>query len=94
MVVLAVTWKAKQGKEAQTAELFSKLAEESRKEPGCVMYLVHRQREHSGEIFIYEQYKDEAALQAHRDSTHFKIYVGEQLPKFAKRDRADYYSLL
>ncbi len=94
MVVLAVTWKAKQGKEAQTAEIFQKLAEESRKEPGCLMYLVHRHRDHSGEIFLYEQYQDEAALQAHRDSPHFKIYACEQLPKVAKRDRAEFYAPL
>ena len=94
MVVLAVTWKAKQGKEAQTAEVFAKLAEESRKEPGCLMYLVHRHREHSGEIFLYEQYQDESALQAHRDSPHFKIYACEQLPKVAKRDRADFYTMI
>ena len=44
MVVLAVTWMAKVGRETEVANLFSKLTEESRKEPGCQMYLVHRHR--------------------------------------------------
>jgi hypothetical protein len=35
MVVLAVTWMAKVGHEAEVAALFEKLTEESRKEPGC-----------------------------------------------------------
>jgi hypothetical protein len=33
MVVLAVTWMAKAGREAEVASIFSKLSEESRKEP-------------------------------------------------------------
>ena len=44
MVVLAVTWMAKAGRESEVAELFAKLTEESRKEQGCVMYMVHRHR--------------------------------------------------
>ena len=42
MVVLAVTWMAKAGREAEVGELFAKLMGESRKEPGCVFYQVHR----------------------------------------------------
>jgi len=38
MVVLAVTWMAKTGRESEVAALFEKLTAESRKEPGCVMY--------------------------------------------------------
>ena len=44
MVVLAVTWMAKVGREAEVAALFAKLTEESRKEPGCAMYQVHRHK--------------------------------------------------
>ena len=37
MVVLAVTWMAKIGRESEVAVIFEKLTAESRKEPGCVM---------------------------------------------------------
>jgi quinol monooxygenase YgiN len=37
MVVLAVTWMAKVGREADVIGVFSKLTEESRREPGCVV---------------------------------------------------------
>ena len=53
MVVLAVTWVAKSGKEAEVAGVFARLTEESRKEPGCVMYLVHRHRTDPRRFFIY-----------------------------------------
>ena len=44
MVVLAVTWVAKSGRENEVTELLSKLTSESRQEPGCVTYQVHRHR--------------------------------------------------
>jgi quinol monooxygenase YgiN len=57
MVVLAVTWMAKTGQEAEVAGVLSKLTEESRKEPGCVTYQVHRHKTEPRRFFIYEQYK-------------------------------------
>ena len=71
MVVLAVTWMAKVGREADVTGLFSKLTEESRKEPGCLLYQVHRHKTEPRRFFIYEQYKDDAALEAHRATPHF-----------------------
>jgi len=85
MVVLAVTWKAKLGHEAEVATIFSKLTEESRKEPGCSMYQVHRHKTEPSRFFIYEQYKDDAALEAHRTAPHFLQYARKELPKVADR---------
>ena len=94
MVVLAVTWIAKTGREAEVAELFSHLTAESRKEPGCVMYQVHRHRTEPRRFFIYEQYKDEAALEAHRNSSHFLQFAKKDLPKIADRIEGHLYEAL
>ncbi len=48
-----------------------RLAEASRKEPGCISYIPHEIGGDSSRIMIYEQYHDEAALDAHRASPHF-----------------------
>lgn len=85
MVVLAVTWMAKTGREAEVATLFSKLTEESRKEPGCLMYQVHRHRTEPRRFFVYEQYKDDAALETHRNAQHFLQFAKKDLPKIAER---------
>ena len=66
MVVLAVTWMAKQGREAEVADSFCKLTEESRRESGCLIYQVHRHKTEPRRFFVYEQYNDAAALEAHR----------------------------
>lgn len=94
MVVLAVTWMAKAGREAEVAALFSKLTEESRKEPGCSLYQVHRHRTEPRRFFIYEQYKDDAALEAHRMSSHFLQYAKKDLPKMADRVEGNLYEPL
>ena len=85
MVALAVTWMAKVGHEAEVAALFSKLSEEARKEPGCLMFQAHRHKTESRRFFIYEQYKDDAALEAHRSTPHFLQCVKKDLPKVGDR---------
>jgi quinol monooxygenase YgiN len=85
MVVLAVTWMAKVGHEAEVTALFAKLTEESRKESGCAMYQVHRHKTEPRRFFIYEQYKDDAALEAHRATPHFLQFARKDLPKIADR---------
>ena len=91
MIVLAVTWQAHAGKESEAAALFAKLTELSRKEPGCLMYQVHGHKEDTRRFFIYEQYKDEAALEAHRTAPFFLDYARKQLPLIAERVNADLY---
>ena len=85
MVVLAVTWMAKVGHETEVATLFEKLTEQSRKELGCAMYQVHRHKTEPRRFFIYEQYKDDAALEAHRTAPHFLQFARKDLPKLADR---------
>ena len=85
MVVLAVTWMAKTGRESEAVTIFEKLSAESRKEPGCVMYQVHKHKTDSRRFFIYEQYKDDAALEAHRATPHFLRHAKKDLPKVADR---------
>ena len=85
MVVLAVTWMAKVGRENDVVGIFGKLTEASRKEPGCSMYVVHRHKTDPRRFFIYEQYKDDAALEAHRAAPHFLQHARKDLPKVADR---------
>jgi quinol monooxygenase YgiN len=85
MVVLAVTWMAKTGREAEAAAILEKITTQSRKEPGCVMYQVHKHKTDPRRFFIYEQYKDDAALEAHRAAPHFLQFAKKDLPKVADR---------
>ena len=94
MVVLAVTWAANAGKEAEAARLFKELTTETRKEPGCLMYVVHQHTTDPAKFLIYEQYKDHAALDAHRAAPYFAKYVKDELLKVSVRVEGNLYTPL
>ena len=94
MIVLAVTWMAKSGHEDEVAQIFSKLQTASRKEPGCLMYIVHRHKTDPQRFFLYEQYRDDAAREAHRQSPHFQEYVVKALKDIGERTEGELYAPL
>jgi quinol monooxygenase YgiN len=94
MLVLAVTWMANPSHEDEVAEIFTKLQAASRQEPGCLMYMVHRHQTDPRHFFIYEQYRDQAALEAHRNSPHFQEYAVKGLANIAVRAQGNLYSPL
>jgi quinol monooxygenase YgiN len=59
----------------EIATILRELAAASRQEPGCVSYIPHRVESDPDTIVIYEQYRDQAALDAHRASSHFAMYA-------------------
>jgi autoinducer 2-degrading protein len=75
MICVAVTYVIKPGHEQEAVELFRPLSEATRAEPGCRMYQAHRSTTDPRKFFLYEQYDDQAALDAHRASPHFARYA-------------------
>lgn len=57
------------------AEILRDLALASRQEPGCVNYVPHHVDGDPDDVVIYEQYRDQAAADAHRASLHFQQYA-------------------
>ena len=67
----------------------------SRQEPGCVTYIPHFVEGEPATVVIYEQYKDEAALEHHRSSPHFAQYVtGGLLQLMKDRTREMLYAVV
>jgi quinol monooxygenase YgiN len=92
--VVAAKWTAKAGEEARVLRGLEQLVEPSRAEPGCLMYVPHRDVGDPRVFFLYEQYTDEAAYRAHGDSEHFQRYgFGECIPLLESRERAFYETL-
>jgi autoinducer 2-degrading protein len=58
------------------------------------MYVAHQHRTEHGRFFIYEQYVDDAALEAHRRSQHFQEYVVNALSGIARRVEGEIFSPL
>jgi quinol monooxygenase YgiN len=75
VIVLKVDMLVKPGAEDKCKEYIRILQEHSRREPGCLMYVGHQSAQDPRRFLFYEQYDDAAALDAHRNSPHFKQYV-------------------
>jgi len=56
----------------------------SRQEPGCVNYIAHFLADDPTTVLIYEQYVDDAALDFHRNSAHFKQHAIGGLYQYMK----------
>jgi quinol monooxygenase YgiN len=78
----------------EIAEILRELTTATRQEPGCVSYIPHWVQGEPSTVLIYEQYIDQKAEEAHRQSAHFKRYaVGGLFQKMLDRVREDLASL-
>jgi quinol monooxygenase YgiN len=75
MITFTVRMKFKPEDRDEIHEALRALADASRKEPGCATYIPHVVESDPDTVVIYEQYRDTAALEAHRTSAHFKKYA-------------------
>lgn len=73
----------------EVLEAVQQLATASRQEPGCVSYIPHELAGDSSLVMIYEQYRDEPALEAHRASPHFHKYAIGGLFQWMKERSVD-----
>lgn len=86
--VLTVNWRAQDGKEDEVAEILTRIGEASRAEPGTIAFVIHRSPNDPHEFFLYEQYRDQAAYQAHQQTSHFKdLVLARATPLLTRRDR-------
>ena len=86
--IISATWKAKPGEDEAILGLLRTMAAESRKEPGCILFRVHRAVDDPRTFVLYELYETMEALQAHSQTAHFERYVlGDALNRLESRHR-------
>jgi autoinducer 2-degrading protein len=81
MIALLVQYTIRPGAEKQALEYIRKMQEHTRREPGCRLYVGHQSLEDPRRFCFYEQYDDQAALDAHRAAPYFREYVTEGMAK-------------
>jgi (4S)-4-hydroxy-5-phosphonooxypentane-2,3-dione isomerase len=79
MIVLIVNFTVQEGKIEQAKEYIRILQENTRREPGCRFYVGHQSTDNPRNFCFYEQYDNEAALEAHRAAPYFAEYVTKGL---------------
>lgn len=73
----------------RAAGMFKELQELSRREPGIVTFDVARGKDKPNVFALWEEYRDEAALEAHKESEHFKRLVVNGVRPLAKERLAE-----
>ena len=80
------TWKVKEGSVESVLALLETVSSESVKEPGNLFYTIHQSIADTNTIVLFEGYENEAAIDEHRDSAHYKdLVVGKILPLLDSR---------
>ena len=92
MIVLVAKYHVKQGKGDEVEVALKRMAPlVKEQEPGCKLYQANRSTENRDLFLLYEHYADQAALEAHRGTPHFKeIIEGTIVPLLDKRERELY----
>jgi quinol monooxygenase YgiN len=92
MIVLVARYQVKPGKGGEVLEALSRMARlVKEQEPGCMLYQVNRSTEDPDHFLLYEQYTDQAAVEGHRTTAHFKeIVEAIVVPMLDKREREIY----
>jgi len=70
--------KVQTGKNAEFETIFKQLvAAVNANEDGCLFYALHQSREDSQTYIVLEQYTDQAALEAHGKTDHYRKFGKE-----------------
>lgn len=83
MIIIAGTLKVKAEMQAQALALFQTMAESTRTVTGCMGYNVYLDPRDDGRLFIFEQWEDDAALQAHGWSPQMAEFRRQRAPLIA-----------
>jgi len=81
MICFAVSVEVEEQHWAEVRRVLAELTECSRREPGCVTYLTQQSKENPRRFYIFERYRDPAALDVHRASEHFQRLASGRLYK-------------
>ncbi len=76
-ILVFASFQPKPGLEADVREILNDMIGPTRAEPGNVRYDLYLGQKQGGvpqSYHLFEQYKDQAALEAHRQSDHYKAY--------------------
>ena|ERR1700730_14417915 len=73
-ITVIATFGPKNGNEKAVEQVLRGMVGPTRKEPGCDRYDLYCSQQAPVSFVLFEIYKDQAALEAHRSTEHYKSY--------------------
>ena len=93
-IILTAQVKAAQGKEDDVKELLASLVELTRKEEGCIHYILHQEVDDKTRFMFYEVWTNRDALKQHGQQPHMKA-LGPKLKGLTEKgDGVTFYELV
>lgn len=82
-ITLTALFQAKAGHEQELAAILAALVEPSRKDSGCLLYTLYRDRSDAGRFVFIEKWTDGDSLSRHEQTPHFQTLL-KLLPPHAE----------
>ena len=79
MTTLVACWKIKSASIQTVLDWIPELASATQTEPGCLRYEYYQSPTDPSNVLLFEQYKDDEAVETHRASPHFRCFVIERI---------------
>ena len=79
-ITKSVTFIAKEGCQEKMKALLSAMVEPSKAEAGCIFYEIFQYENEPHRFMAVETWADEAALDGHKASAHYKVYKSSYEP--------------
>ena len=77
MIVLIVTYVAKEGREARLEERLREMTRLTRREPGCIDYRFWSATDDPNAILLFEQWQERQALETHLAAPHTAAFLAQ-----------------
>jgi quinol monooxygenase YgiN len=85
-ITVVARWQPASGAHGDVLALIAELRPKSLAEPGCLAYEVYQSVDVPRSILLVERYRDQTALDAHKQSAHYQeLVVGRVLPLLTDR---------
>lgn len=92
MIVLTAIIHTAEGKGDAVETEFKKLVPMVLKDPGAIAYALHRAVDDPNKFLVYEIYENQAALDYHRQTEHFKAFGLATKGMYAARAEISYWN--
>ena len=94
MIVLVAKYYVKPGMVETVIEKLREMGELVKAhEPGCALYQISRSQENPDFLLLYEQYVDQAAVDAHRATPHFQTYILDTIIPMLEKREVEFFDL-
>ncbi|MGO4377640.1 putative quinol monooxygenase [Pseudoduganella sp. RAF53_2] len=85
-ITVVARWQPAEGALDEVLSILAELRPKSLAEAGCLGYEVYRHAEQANTLLLVERYCDNAALEAHKQSEHYRqLVLARALPLLADR---------